>query len=146
MAASRLQRVTLANPLAALMAATQFVSAAAGAAERWGPVAPPGPQFMLYISRPVGAVGRATNTYGLRFETTSSTAMDASTRFTAPLRHRTLIDLQFARRSGTRLQFGARTTWDLGLRQLGPSSDLVDSPWRPGAMGASTIPLLQLLP
>jgi hypothetical protein len=144
MAASRLQRVTLANPLAALLAATLLVSAAAGAADKWGPVAAPGPQFMLYISRPVGVVGRVSNMYGLRFERTSSSAIDASARFTAPLRHCTLIDLQFARRSGARLQFGTRTTWDLGLRQLGPSSDLVDSPWRPGAMAASAIPVLRL--
>jgi len=144
MAASRLRRVTLANPLAALMAAILLVSSAAGAAEKWGPVASPGSQFMLYISRPVGAVGRVSNRYGLRFERASSAAIDASTRFTAPLRHRTLIDLQFERRASARLQFGARTTWDLGLRQLGPSSDLVDSPWRPGAMAASAIPVPQL--
>ena len=144
MAASRTQRVTIAKPLAAFMAATLLVSAASGAAEKWGPVSPPGPQFMLYVSRPVGAVGHVTNTYGLRFERTWSAAVDASTRFAAPLRHRTLIDLQFARRSSTRLQFGSRTTWDMGRRQLGPTSDLVESPWRPGAMAASVIPALGL--
>ncbi len=141
MAAAHVQLATIANPLAALMAASLFASAAAGAADRWGPVSPPGAQFMLYISRPVGAVGRVTNIYGLKFERTSSAGVDASTRFAAPLRHRTLIDLQFARRSSARVQFGARTTWDLGLRQLGPSADLVDSPWRPDAMSVSAIPV-----
>jgi len=144
MAASRIQRVTIARPLAALMAATLLVSAVSSAAEKWGPLSPPGPQFMLYISRPVGAVGRVTNMYGLRFERTSSAGNDASTRLAAPLRHRTLIDLQFARGSSARFQFGSRTTWDLGLRQLGPCSDLVDSPWRPSAMAASAIPVTRL--
>ncbi|MGB8693655.1 MAG: hypothetical protein WCD08_09115 [Steroidobacteraceae bacterium] len=144
MAASRTQRVTIARALAALMAATLLASAACGAAEKWGPVAPPGPQFMLYISRPLGAVGRVTNLYGLRFERTNSANIDASTRFAAPLRHRTLIDLQFTRGSAARFQFGSRTTWDLGLRQLGPSSELVDSPWRPDAMSARTIPVVRL--
>ena len=144
MAASRVPRVTIANPLAALMAATLLVSAVAGADEKWGPVSPPGPQFMVYVWRPVGAVGRVTNRYGLRFERTSSASIDGSARFAAPLRHRTLIDLQFAQGSNARFQFGSRTTWDLRLRQLGPSSELVDSPWRPGAMGVSVIPIVRL--
>ena len=144
MATLRTRRVIIACPLAALVAATLLVSTESGAAEKWGPVSPPGPQFMLYVSRPVGAGRHVSNMYGLRFERTWSAAIDASTRFAAPLRHRTLIDLQFARRSSARLQFGSRTTWDMDRRQLGPTSELVDSPWHPGAMSASAIPIVRL--
>jgi hypothetical protein len=124
-----------------LLVAAICAGHAARSAEKFGPVAPPGQQFMVYVSRPLGAIGRVRNVYGLKFERTSSAAIDASTRFAAPLRHRTLIDLQFARRTTTRLQFGTRTTWDMGMRQLGPTSDLVDSPWRPDAMIAARSPL-----
>ena len=119
---------------AAMLALAALSAGQAAAADRFGPIAPPGQQFMLYVSRSLGGAGRATHTYGLKFEHTSSAAIDASTRFAAPLRHRTLIDLQFSRRAATRLQLGTRTTWDMGLRHLGPTSELVDSPWRPGAM------------
>lgn len=129
---------------AAWLAASLLCAGAAAAGERFGPVDPPSQQFMVYVSRSLGGAGRPTHTYGLKFEHTSSTAIDASTRFAAPLRHRTLIDLQFAHRKSARLQLGTRTTWDLGLRQLGPTSELVDSPWRPGAMASIIKPELQL--
>jgi hypothetical protein len=116
----------------------------AAAAERFGPIDPPSQQFMLYVSRSLGGTGRPTHSYGLKYEHTSSAAIDASTRFAAPLRHRTLVDLQFSHRQGARLQLGPRTTWDLGLRHLGPTAQLVDSPWRPGAMGSIIKPELQL--
>jgi len=121
---------------ALLLAAAFCAGNAAHAADRFGPVSPPGQQFMLYVSHPLGVGGHMRNVYGLKFERTSSAGIDASTRFAAPLRHRTLIDLQFAWRTTTRMQFGTRTTWDLGMRQLGPTSELVESPWRPGAMNA----------
>ena len=130
MAAVRFRRFSS----AALLAAAVLAVDPAAAADRFGPIAPPGQQFMLYVSRSLGGAGRPTHTYGLKFEHTSSAAIDASTRFAAPLRHRTLIDLQFSRLASARLQLGTRTTWDLGLRHLGPTSELVDSPWRPGAM------------
>jgi hypothetical protein len=129
---------------AALLAAAALAAGPATAADRFGPIAPPGQQFMLYVSRSLGAAGRPTHVYGLKFEHTSSAAIDASTRFAAPLRHRTLIDLQFSRRATARLQLGTRATWDMGLRQLGPTADLVDSPWRPDAMSPTIKPETQL--
>lgn len=132
MAAVRLPRFSS----AALLAAMTLAGGAAPAADRFGPIAPPGPQFMIYVTRSLGATGHANHVFGLRFEHTSSATIDASTRFAAPLRHRTLIDLQFSRRTAARLQLGTRTTWDMARGQLGPTADLVDAPWQPGSMAA----------
>ncbi len=127
-----------------MLAALFLCAGSAGAAERLGPMGPPSEQFMVYVSRSIGGAGRPTHTYGLKYEHTSSAAVDNSSRFAAPLRHRTLIDLQFSYRKSARLQLGSRTTWDMGLRHLGPTSELVDSPWRPGAMTSIIKPELQL--
>ena len=129
---------------AALLAALFLCAGAASAADRLGPVGPPSEQFMVYVSRSIGGAGRPMHTYGLKYERTSTAAVDGSSRFAAPLRHRTLIDLQFTHRRSARLQLGSRTTWDLGLRHLGPTSELVDSPWRPDALTSIIKPELQL--
>jgi hypothetical protein len=140
MAAVRASRLVSATLLAAALCA----AIPAMAADRFGPISPPSAQIMLYLSRPLGAAGRVAYVYGLKFEHTTSAAIDASTLYAAPLRHRALIDLQFSRRATMRLQLGARTTWDVGLRQIGPTTDLVDSPWRPGAMLAVSKPVALL--
>ena len=78
-----------------------------------------GPQFMVYLSRPIGA---GVNTYGLRYERASPWSADPGARFCAPLRHRSLIDLQLTRGYTPRMQFGNRVTRDIGRRQLEPTS------------------------
>ncbi len=129
---------------AALLVAAVLEAGPAAAADRFGPIAPPSKQFMVYVSRSLGGAGRPRYAYGLKYEHTSSAAIDASTRFAAPLRHRTLVDLQFSHLATARLQLGTRTTWDMGLRHLGPTSELVDPPWRPGLMTSIIKPGLRL--
>ena len=131
-------------PGTGLLVVAVLATSGAVAADRFGPIAPPGAQFMVYVSRSLGGAGRATHVYGLRFENTSSATIDASTRFAAPLRHRALVDLQFSRLTAARLQLGSRTTWDLGRRQFGPTADLVESPWQPGALQVFGRPQTQL--
>jgi len=140
MAAVRVPRL----PGAALLVAAVLAASVATAADRFGPISPPGAQFMFYISRSLGGAGHATHVFGLRFEHTASATIDASTRFAAPLRHRTLLDLQFSRLNAARLQLGTRATWDMGRRQLGPTVDLVESPWQPGALRVFGKPETQL--
>jgi hypothetical protein len=140
MAAVRIPRL----PAAILLVVAVLAASVATAADRFGPISPPGAQFMVYVSRSLGGAGHATRVFGLRFENTTSAAIDASTRFAAPLRHRSLLDLQFSRFNAVRLQLGTRATWDMGRRQLGPTADLVDSPWQPGALPAVGKPETQL--
>lgn len=129
---------------AALLVAAVLAASAATAADRFGPISPPGAQFMIYVSRTLGGAGHATHVYGLKFEHTYSATIDASTRFAAPLRHRALLDLQFSRLHAARLQLGTRATWDLGRGRLGPTVDLVESPWQPRSLPALGKPETQL--
>ena len=81
-----------------------------------------GSHFMLYLSRPLGVPrGNAATTFGVRYERTTAST-DPSAQFFAPLRHRSIVELQLARGTTPRLQFGPRVTWDLGRGQLGPTS------------------------
>jgi hypothetical protein len=82
-----------------------------------------GSQIMLYVSRPIGAArGAVATTFGIRYERTRLASTDPAAQFFAPLRHRSIVELQLARGSTPRLQFGPKVTWDLGRRQLGPTS------------------------
>jgi hypothetical protein len=80
-----------------------------------------GPQFMLYVSRALGARGAGANRFGLRYEDATPASSDPAFRFCAPMRHRALIDLQFARGHSARMLFGQNAAWDIGRRQLGPT-------------------------
>ena len=82
----------------------------------------PGSQVMLYVSRPIGARGAGANVFGIRYERATSVITDPAFRYCAPLRHRSIVDLQFALGASPRMLFGPKVTWDLGRRRLGPTS------------------------
>ena len=88
-----------------------------------------GPQFMLYMIWPVGSRGISASRFGLRYERTTPGYSDSAARFSAPLRHRSLVELEFARGVAPRMLFGPRVTWDMGSGELGPTS-LVLATWR----------------
>jgi hypothetical protein len=83
-----------------------------------------GSQLVVYVSHPVWVRGSGANTFGFRYERFSPGNADPSARFSAPLRHRSLIDLQFARGTAPQMLFGPRVTWDMGRRQLGPTDGM----------------------
>lgn len=101
----------------------------ARASELAGFVPPyPHTQVMVYVSRAIGAHGAGASTFGLRYERATPLSLDPAARFCAPLRHRSLVELQFGRGMAPRMQFGPRVTWDMGRRRLGPTS-LALVPW-----------------
>jgi len=103
---------------AALAPATPASAAdPAGFVPRYG-----GDQFMLFVSRPIGARRGGASTFGIRYERTTAVTSDPAMAFCAPLRHRALVELQFARGATARVQFGNRVTWDLGNRVLAPTA------------------------
>ena len=127
--------------LALLGLAAGSHSAAAGAADAAGYVPRfSGAQLMIYVSRPLGMRGHGINTYGLRYERASPGSSDPAARFCAPLRHRSLIDLQLVRGAAPRMQFGPKVTWDLGRGQLEPTG-LARSLWsmRPAPVAGDTL-------
>lgn len=72
-----------------------------------------GTQLMLYVSQPIGA--RTAPRFGLRFERLQPVPAVAGAPFALHLRHRFLVDLQFAAGRAPRLQFGGR--YALGYAQ-----------------------------
>jgi hypothetical protein len=116
--------------------------APAGAADLTG-FAPSysGSQVMLYVSWSFAAHGSYGQAFGFRYERSSPVVNNPAARFCAPLAHRSLIDLQFARGAGPRMQFGPRVTWDISRGRLAPTnlvnaSVLTVSPATPAAMAA----------
>ena len=87
-----------------------------------------GSQVMLYVSFSFAARGTRTEGFGFRYERSTPSSSDPGARFCAPLAHRSLIDLQFARGSGPRMQFGPRVTWDISHGRLAPTSLVNSSP------------------
>ena len=79
-------------------------------------------QIMIFVSRPIMARGSAASTFGIRYERSSPGYPDSAARFSAPLRHHSLIELQFTRGAAPRMQFGPRVTWDMGRARLTPTS------------------------
>jgi len=79
-------------------------------------------QVMLYVSFSFAAHNSHSEAIGFRFERSSPASSDPAARFCAPLAHHSLIDLQFARGTGPRMQFGPRVTWDIGHGRLAPTS------------------------
>ncbi len=88
----------------------------------------PRTQIMLYMTRALGVRGPGASSFGLRYERDTPVSSDPGARFCAPLRHRSLVELQFARGTAPRMQFGPKVTWDLGRRKLEPTS-LAVTPW-----------------
>ncbi len=86
-----------------------------------------GTQVMLYLSYSFAGHGAHAQTLGFRYERSSPTSNDPGARFCAPLAHRSLVDLQFTRGAGPRMQFGPRVTWDISRGRIAPASQL--APW-----------------
>ena len=105
----------------------------------------PGSQLMLYVSRSIGAHGPGANRFGLRYERATPLSLDPAARYTAPLRHRSLVELQFARGVAPRMLFGPKVTWDMGRRQLGPT-DLAVASWSLATTPPSLAPLRESVP
>jgi hypothetical protein len=100
-----------------------------------------GSQVMLYVSWSFAAHGAPAEAFGFRYERSSPVLNDPAARFCAPLAHRSLVDLQFARGAGPRMQFGPRVTWDINRGRLSPtvllnSSLLALPPLTPAVMAA----------
>jgi hypothetical protein len=97
-----------------------------------------GSQVMVYVSWAFASHGNRAQTFGLRYERASPVVTDPASRFCAPLAHRSLVDLQFARGSSPRMQFGPRVTWDISHGRLAPTD----------RMGSWTValPAVRLLP
>jgi hypothetical protein len=74
-----------------------------------------GTQFMIYVSQPLGSHVRVAPQFGLRLERMQPVAAVAGAPFALHLRHRQLIDLQFASDRAPRLEIGER--YRLGYRQ-----------------------------
>ena len=74
-----------------------------------------GTQVMLYVSQPLGSGARAAPHFGLRVERLQAVQVVAGAPFALRLRHRYLVDLQFAPDRAPRLQFGGR--YALGYAQ-----------------------------
>jgi hypothetical protein len=81
-----------------------------------------GSQVMLYVSWSFAARGTPRESFGFRYERASPASGDPAARFCAPLAHRSLVDLQFTRGAGPRMQFGPRVTWDISHGRLAPTS------------------------
>lgn len=98
-----------------------------------------GSQVMLYVSWSFAAQGKHPEAFGFRYERSSPASSDPAARFCAPLAHRSLIDLQFARGAGPRMQFGPRVTWDISHGRLAPTN-------RVGSWSVAMLPALSALP
>jgi hypothetical protein len=129
---------TLAQVVGALLLSAAALPASAGPL---GGYIPPvgGSQLMLFISRPITPGSPANSTWGLRYERASPVASASSGPYCAPLRHRTLIELQLAHGSTPRLMFGRNVGWDIERGQFGSMSSgtslrtLFDRPSAPHA-------------
>jgi hypothetical protein len=73
-----------------------------------------GTQFMIYVSQPLGSHVHVAPRFGLRLERLQPVAAVAGAPFALHLRHRQLIDLQFASDRAPRLEFGER--YSVGYR------------------------------
>jgi hypothetical protein len=113
----RVIAVALIGTAACWMSTPTLADDAAGFVPRY-----PREQFMVYVSRPLGLRGAGAYTFGVRYERASPGSTDPAARFCAPLRHRSLVDLQLVRGTSPRMLLGPRITWDIGRRQLGPTS------------------------
>ena len=80
-----------------------------------------GTQVALYLSWSFAGRGAHTETFGFRYERSSPAWSAPATRFCAPLAHRSLVDLQFTRGTGPRMQFGPRVTWDISRGRIAPT-------------------------
>lgn len=115
--AERAIALALLGTAALAVAAPVSAADATGFAPQYG-----GDQFMLFVSRPIGARRSSAYTFGIRYERATSITTDPTMQCCALLRHRTLVELQLARGAAARVQFGSKVTWDLGSHRLAPTA------------------------
>ena len=125
--------IALATLTAAVLAASEpaLAANAAGFVPQYG-----GDQFMLFVTRPIGARRGSASTFGIRYERTTYVSADPTLQFCMPLRHRALVELQLGRGAATRVQFGNRVTWDLRSRRLAPTA-MFNQDWSMPGQGLS---------
>jgi hypothetical protein len=92
-------------------------------------------QVMLYVTWSFRSQSVRPDIFGFRFERSAPSSTDPGARFSAPLAHHSLIDLQFARGAAPLMQFGPRITWDISRGRLGPTNRL--NSWRLPAPSAT---------
>ena len=109
----------LATLTAAVLAAPEAALTAdsAGFVPQYG-----GDQFMLFVTRPIGARRGSSSIFGIRYERTTYVSADPTLQCCMPLRHRALVELQLGHGAAARVQFGNRVTWDLRSRRLAPTA------------------------
>jgi hypothetical protein len=89
----------------------------------WVPNSSLGPQLTVYVSQPLWERGSSARSYGLRLEQVrSDVGLPRRAEFGA-VHRKALIDLQVRPHAGTRLEFAARVSWDLGRESFGPTPD-----------------------
>lgn len=89
----------------------------------WLPNSSLGPQVTLYVSQPLWARGSSARSYGMRLEQVRSDAGLPRRAEYGAVHRKALIDLQVRPHAGTRLEFAARVSWDLGRDTFGPTPD-----------------------
>jgi hypothetical protein len=89
----------------------------------WLPDTTLGPQITLYVSQPLWARGGSARSYGMRLEQVRSDVGLPRRAEYGVVHRKALIDLQVRPHAGTRLEFAARVTWDLGRDSFGQTPD-----------------------
>jgi hypothetical protein len=89
----------------------------------WLPSSSLGPQVTLYVSQPLWARGSSARSYGMRLEQVRSDAGLPRRAEYGAVHRKALIDLQVRPHAGTRLEFAARVSWDLGRDTFGPTQE-----------------------
>ena len=130
--------------LVGAIACAQAPRARAGDAAGFVP-ASPGSQLVLFLTRSLGVHGAGAIRFGLRFERAAPLSLDPGARYSAPLRHRSLVELQFARGQAPRMLFGPKVAWDIGRRHLGPA-DLAVASWTPAMQPPPPAPMTDSVP
>jgi hypothetical protein len=89
----------------------------------WMPDSSLGPQMTLYVSQPLWGRGNSGRSYGMRLEQVRSDVGLPRRAEYGTVHRKALIDLQFRPHAGTRLEFAARVSWDLGRDTFGLTPD-----------------------
>ena len=89
----------------------------------WLPDSSFGPQITVYVSQPLWSRGPSARIYGMRLEQLRSDVGVPRRAEYGVVRRKSLIDLQIRPNAGTRLEFAARVSWDLGSESFGLTPD-----------------------
>jgi hypothetical protein len=74
-----------------------------------------GPQFMLYVAKPLGTRG-APKSYGLRIDQASALPPPTGAYQLRSVHRRELVDVKFGPQIRPQVEFGRRLTWELGAQ------------------------------